>query len=271
MSSDRREQVWAIAQRELDTVVRTPAYLALSVTFAIVVLAVPLLGGAGGYIPLLLNLLTPVEVLVPVVAFGFGYRAIRADAERGELDVVRTYPVARSTYVAGVFVGRGAVVALSVLVPLVLAAFAVPLADQPTPSFLATAGTVDNPAFYVRFVVLAVAYAVVALAAALAVSGLARSTRQGIGLAIVVVLVLVVGLDVAVVAGVGAGVVGTDLLGVVLAASPASAFRGLVLALGATPLSDVGPVAPTVLASVLGLLAWFGGAIALAAVTVWRE
>lgn len=267
----RRDQLWAIAGREFTTVLRTPASIALAVLFGLVVLAVPVLGGAGGYLPLVLNLLTPVEVLVPVLAFGLGYRAIRAEADRGELELARTYPLARSTYLAGVFVGRVAVLATAVVVALLVALVFVPLADQPAPSFLAVHGTIDDPTYYARFVVLSLLYAVVALAAALAVSSLARSGREAIGLAVGVLLFVVVGFELAVVAGLGRGVLGADLLGVVLAVSPASAFRGLALATAAAPLSDVGPATASAIASVLGLVAWLAGSIAIATLGLWRE
>lgn len=270
MSASRPAQVRALAQRELDAVVRTRSYLVLVALFAVVILSIPALGGAGGYLPLVLNLTTPVEVLVPVLAFAFGYQAIRADAERGELDVVRTYPVDRATYVLGVFLGRSATLALTVFVPLTLAAAVVPLSSQPAPSFLASAATVDDPVYYARFVVLATAYAFVSLGIALAVSSIARSRRQGLGLAVTTLLILVFGLDIAVIGGITSAVVTPDGLGTALAISPASSFRGLVLAFAATPIEGLSVPTPTVLPAIIGLLGWLVGTLSLATVTVWR-
>jgi len=270
MSDGRLRQVRALAQRELDAVVRTRTYLVLVTLFGLAVASVPALGGAGGYLPLVLNLMTPVEVLVPVLAFAFGYQAIRADAERGELDVIRTYPVRRATYVLGVFLGRATAVLAAVLVPLALAATFVPLASQPAPSFLASAATVDDPIYYVRFVSITGVYAVVALGIAVAVSTVARTRREGLALAVSTLLVVVVGLDLAVVGGLTTGVVGPDGLGAALALSPASAFRGLVLAFAATPVAGASAPAPAALPSVVGLFGWLIGTLALATVTVWR-
>lgn len=270
MSDGRLRQVRALAQRELDAVVRTRTYLILVALFALAVASVPALGGAGGYLPLVLNLTTPVEVLVPVLAFAFGYQAIRADAERGELDVIRTYPLGRATYVLGVYLGRAAAVLATVLVPLALAAAFVPLTSQPAPSFLASAATVDDPVYYVRFVAIAGAYALVALGIAVAVSTVARSRREGLGLAASTLLVVVFGLDLAVVGGLTTGVVGPEGLSTALALSPASAFRGLVLAFAATPVAAASAPAPAALPGAVGLLGWFAGTLALATVTVWR-
>ncbi|MFB6073685.1 MAG: ABC transporter permease [Haloarculaceae archaeon] len=269
--SGRRERLLAVAQREFDALLRARVPLLLVALFGLGILAIPVLGGAGGYLPLVLNLAAPVEVLVPVLAVGLGYRAVVADEQRGELDVIRTYPVARSTYVLGTFLGRGALLLAAVVVPLALAALAVPLSSQPVPSFLATHATVDSPAYYARFVVLAALYALVALAVVLPVSALARTTSRGVALGVTTLLVLVLGLDLAVFAGVTRGLIGPHTLGLALAASPASAFRGLVLSLAATPVQGVGFTAPGPLLSLVGLLAWLVGALAVATTTVWSE
>lgn len=270
MSVSRPNQIRVLAQRELDAVVRTRTYLVLVVLFGVAILSIPALGGAGGYLPLVLNLTTPVELLVPVLAFAFGYQAVRTDAERGELDVVRTYPVDRATYVIGVFLGRSATLLPTVLVPLTLAAAFVPLTSQPTPSFLASAATVDDPLYYVRFVVLATAYALVTLGIALGVSSVARSRRHGLALTVTTLLILVLGLDIAVIGGIATAVVNPDGLGTVLMISPASSFRGLVLAFAATPIEGVSVPAPTVLPAIIGLVVWLVGALSLATVAVWR-
>ncbi|WP_225333954.1 ABC transporter permease [Halomicrobium urmianum] len=271
MSADRGDQVLALAQREFDALLRTPAYLLLAALFGLSVLAVPLLGGAGGYLPLVLNLATPVEVLVPVLAVGLGYRAVVADEARGELEVLRTYPIDRATYVAGTYLGRAALLAVAVAAPLVLGVLAVPLTDQPAPSFLASHATVDSPTYYARFAFLAVVYALVVLAVVMPLSAVARSRRRAVALAVTAVLLVVLGIDFALLAGVAEGLIGPANLGPALAASPASAFRGLVLSLAAAPVQSGSFPAPSPLPGAVSLLAWFVGSLALASVIVWSE
>lgn len=267
---DRRVgQVFALAQREFDTVVRTRAYAGLAVTFGLVVVALPSLGGLAGYLPLVLDLLTAVEVLVPVLAFGFGTWTVLADAQSGELDVVRTYPVARSTYVVGAYLGRAVALLLAILAPLAVLGVATPLLREPATSVLASHGTVDSPVYFLRFGALACAYGLVVLALAMAVSSLARSRRSGVAAAVLALLVVVLGFDLLVVLGVGQGLLGPDTLAIALGASPPAAFRGLVLRTAAAGLFETGPPPADVAASAFGLAGWLVLALAVAAVRAW--
>jgi ABC-2 type transport system permease protein len=262
------DRLLATADRELTTVVRTRAFLALALGFAVVVVGLAWTGGPAGYLPAVLALLTPVEVLVPALALAFGYRAISGDATRGELDVVRTFPVARSTYVVGVYLGRAAALLVAVLSPLLAVVPLVALAGGTKTDVIASFAGADSFVLYVRFVVLVAGFALVVLAVALAVSTIARSGRSALVAAVTVALLLVVGLDLAVVTGLGVGIVGDAGLGYLLALSPNSAFRGLVLDTVVGAAAPTGPAARPV-AAVLGLLAWLVAALALAAVTVW--
>jgi ABC-type transport system involved in multi-copper enzyme maturation permease subunit len=270
--TDRRVgQLLTVAQREFDTVVRTRTYTALAVVFGLVVVALPSLGGLAGYLPLVLDLLTAVEVLVPVLAFGFGTWTVLADAQTGELEVVRTYPVGRSTYVLGAYLGRAVGLLVAILAPLVVLGVATPVVREPATSVLASHGTVDSPTYFLRFVALTCVYGLVALALAMGVSALARSRRSGVAAAVVALLVVVLGFDVLVVLGVGQGIVGPGTLPLALAASPPAAFRGLVLETAAGGLVETGPPAANAAASVIGLVGWLVAGLVVATLRAWSS
>ena len=267
----RAARVAAVVERELWTLVRTRALVAVAVAFAAVVVGVAAgaVGAPGGYVSLSLDLLPLVEVLVPALAFGVAYRSIRGDAERGELDVVRTYPVTRGEYVLGVFLGRAGGVAAVVAVTLGLAGVAGALSAPPTATFLATHSAGDSPVVFVRFLALALLYALAVSAAVVAASAAARSTREALAVGVGVVLLVAVGLDLALV---GLLPVLGDGLAAALGLSPASAFRGLVVELAVAPaLAGPPPVpaaAPAV--SLLGLAGWTLLPLVVATLAVWR-
>jgi ABC-2 type transport system permease protein len=270
----RSDRVLVVVERELRTLVRNRALLAVAgVFFAVLVgLGGAATGSAGGYVSLTMDLLTPVELLVPTLAFAFVYRSVRGDDERGELDVLRTYPLSRLDYVAGVFLGRTAGLLVVVLVSLGVAGLVSGLgADEPV-SFLATHSAGDTPVVYARFVVLVVAYALVATALALAVSAAARTTREALALAVGLLLAVAVGLDLLVVALLSSGVVGAGTLGPLLGVSPASAFRGLVIELAVAPALAESPPVPAASpgVSAVGLLLWSAVGLAAATLAVWE-
>jgi ABC-type transport system involved in multi-copper enzyme maturation permease subunit len=265
----RARQLAAVAQREFDTLVRTRTYAALAAVYGLVVVTVPFLGGLAGYLPLVLDLLGPVELLVPVLAVGFGTWTVLADAHRGELDVIRTYPVDRVTYVLGAYLGRAVGLLVAMVVPLVLLVLVTPVVREPATSVLASHGTVDSPTYFARFVVLTSLYGLVALALAMAVSSLARSRRPGVAAAILAVLVVVFGLDVLVVLGVDQGLLGPATLPLALGASPPAAFRGAVLATAAGGLVETGPPVANAAASLLGLAGWLVVGLGTAAWRAW--
>jgi ABC-2 type transport system permease protein len=266
---DRLRSLRAVAQRAFDTVVRTRAYLALALVYGLAVVALPLAGGVGGYLPLVLDLSTPVEVLVPLVAFGFGTWSVLADAASGELDAIRTFPVDRSTYVLGTFLGRAVGLLVVVLAPLVALGVSVPFVREPSTAVFVSHATVDSPTFFARFVALVAAYALVSLALAMAVSSLAQSRRAAVAAAAVVALAAVVGVDALVVLGLAQGVVGADTLAVALGLSPTGAFRGLVLSTATGGIVSTGPPAANVTASLVGLLGWFAVGLAVATLGAW--
>ncbi|MFB6165412.1 MAG: ABC transporter permease [Haloarculaceae archaeon] len=258
-----------VAQREFETVVRTRTIAVLALGYVAVILGLVVAAGTAGYLPLTYDLLTPVEVLVPVLAFAFGYRSILADAERGELETVRTYPVSRASYVAGVYLGRLAGFLTVVLGPLLLAGAFVAVFGKGHVSVIATHRTIDSPAIYFRFVALTAGFALVALAIATAVSAVARSTREALALVAVLFVALVVGFDASIVAALTGGLLGPDRLAPVLALSPNSAYRGLVLSLAIGETYTRGAPTGSALLNALGLLAWTVAAGAVAVRSVW--
>lgn len=266
----RRVQLQEVAQREFLTVLRTPTLLLLSGGYFLLVLAIAWLGSSGAYLALVLDLLTPIEVLVPVLAFAFGYRALLGDRESGELETIRTYPVKAGVYVAGVFFGRAVAVLGVLLAGLAGAGVLVPLGGGEETSVIASHATVDSPALFLRYLLLTAIFALVVLAIALLVSAGARSTRGGLALASGAVIALVVGFDSALVGAITAGLVSAGDLTALLALSPSSAYRTLVFQTGLAPAGVDVPAGPDALVGGIGLTAWFVAALALAAYLVWR-
>ncbi|MFB6106427.1 MAG: copper ABC transporter permease [Halobacteriaceae archaeon] len=269
---DAARQVVVVADREFRTVLRTPGYLALALGFVAATAALARLGtGGSGYAPLALDLLAPFQVLVPLLALAFGHRALLDGPGGTELDVVRTFPVSRGRYAAGVFVGRGVALVATVGLAVLAAGLPVALAGGRSLTVLEAHATVDTPLVFVRFFGLAALFALVLLAVALAASALAGTRRQALAVAVVLGVALVVGFDAGTVAALAGGVVGEAALPWLLAASPVGAFRGLVLdaVVGAVAGGPVGRSGSAV-GNALGLFAWGAGALLLAARTAWR-
>ncbi len=258
----------AIVDREFRTVLRTRIYGLLALGFVVLVVALAWAGGAAGYVPVALGLLTPIEVLIPGLAVAFGYRAVLGDVHRGELELLRTFPVSRAGVILAVYFGRAAVLLPVVIVGLLLAGLLVPFTGGAKTSVIASHAGADTVLLYLRFVVLTAIFTLVALGVAIVVSTIARSIRGAIVLGIGFILLLVVGLDLGLV-GALAGGVPEWLLPWLLAASPNSAYRGLVLVSVSGPVTTSGIRTAEPLASLLGLLVWWLGPLALAARTVW--
>ncbi|ADQ67891.1 hypothetical protein C499_16787 [Halogeometricum borinquense DSM 11551] len=271
MNRDSFDYLFVVATRELRTVARTPALLALAAAFTVSIVGVAWAGsgGGGGFVPLTLDLLTFVEVLVPLLAFAFGYRTVVEDRLTGELDVLRTYDVSRIAYVGGVYVGRGVALVATVVLALVLGGALVPLLTADVPTFLAINTAADSALRFVRFVVLAAAFTLVALAATLAVSAAARTVRTAFALAAVLAALFVLGIDTTLLAGLAAGVVPAEGIAGLLALSPNSAFRGLVLSSAVGVVGGAEVTAGSPLWNVIGLLVWWVGSLGIAVWRVW--
>ncbi|MFW5938282.1 MAG: ABC transporter permease [Halanaeroarchaeum sp.] len=264
-------RIGRVVGREIQTLVRTRTFTVLSLALTGVLLTISVLGsGTGGYVPTVVELITPLELLVPIVAVAFGYRAIVADEQRGELDVLETYPVTPHEHVLGVYVGRALGLIVAVGVPLILVGASVAfLREEPLRLYATHAGT-DSPILYARFVVLALAFAVTVLAVALAISAMASATRSALALAIVGLIVLLVGLDLALVFGFANRIIPDTALVHAIAVSPLSAFRGLVFETVVTTATGTGPRTASPIASLLCLAVWTLGSLAVTIVAIER-
>ncbi|ELZ10759.1 copper ABC transporter permease [Halovivax asiaticus JCM 14624] len=264
-------RIGRVVGREVRTVARTRTYVVLAAALAAVLLGLTVTGSAtAGYVPTVADLQTPLEALVPVVAVAFGYRAIVSDAERGELDVLETYPVTAWEHVLGVYAGRAVGLLVAVGAPLTLAGAAVAVSREEPAAIYATQRGVDSPILFARFVVLTAAFALVVLAVAIALSALANGARSALALAIVALVGLLVGLDLALVLGLVEGVIPDAALVDALAVSPLSAYRGLVFETVITTAAGTGPRAASPLASLVGFVTWLVGSLAIASWSVGR-
>lgn len=265
------QDLLAVATRELRTVARTPALVAISVAFIVSVLGVAWAGtgAGGGFVPLTLDLLTFVEVLVPLLSVAFGYRSILGDRRTGELDVLRTFDVHRVAYVGGVYLGRALALVTLVVASLLGVGLLVPFLTADIPTFLAINEAVDSGVRYVRFVVLSAVFTLVVLAATIAISAATRTLRGALALAVALVLALVLGFDTALVAGLAGGAISDNGLAVLVATSPNSAYRGLVLsaAVGVVGGTDVAAGSPVL--NLAGLTTWWLLSVSVAVWRVW--
>lgn len=263
------ERLSAVSKREFWTLTRTPVYVLVAVAFAATVMALALVGGVAGYVPVILNLLTPLELLLPVLAAAFGYRSVLADRESGEVDILRTFPVSRSTYVGGILVGRLTVLLTIVLTTLFLLGVAVPFLTPESSQFLRRQTSYSAPLLFVRFCVITALGTVVLFTIMMALSAISRESRRGLALVILAGVALAVGFDLAIIAGFATDLFSEALLPWLLALSPLSAFRTLVLGTVVEPAIDTPLRAGSVTASLLALSLWFLTALAATVYIVW--
>lgn len=266
-------QVATLSLREVRTVLRSRSALALASVFILVILGITFLGSGyeRGYVPTVFDLMTPLELIVPVFAIALSYRAILGDATRGELDILRSYPVGPSTHVLGTFVGRAVFVAVTIIIALALTGIAIAMTPPETVRVFATHEVADSPIFFGRFVVLTVALSLVFLSLGVAISALASSTRTAVTLVGGMFLIVFVGFEFALVQGLEVGLIPEDLLAMVLGLGPTSAFRGLVLetAVVIDPGAETAVASPIV--SAIGLGIWIVLGIVLATVSLRGE
>lgn len=246
-----------IAWRELLTVFRTRGFLLLSAGLLLVFGGVLRSGGGiqGSYVPTTVDLLLPLELLVPVVAVALGYRAFSGDND--DRSVLRTYPVSNRSLALGVFTGRLVGLATIVGAPLAVVGIVLSRIGGPTSRVFATHQGVDSPVLFVRFITLTICFGAAVLAMAMAASVLVRTSRAALAAALAVLVVVVAGGDLLTLAGLATGVIEDDLLGTALAISPNAAYRGLVLELVVGVATDQG-AAIDVTTAVIGLVGWTG-------------
>ena len=221
--------VGTVFRRELATVLRTPGYgvLAGGLLAMLGLLVAVGGGGATGFVPTVVDLLLPAELLVPVLATVLGYRALLSDVVSGELAVIRTYPVSIAGYVVGILLAR--LVALVAVVGLPFAAVGgyVWLTAAPDTGIFATHTGVDSPLLYVRFLALSLLLGAAFLATSMWVSAAATSRRNAVALAVLAFLVGTLGGDLSLIGSLMAGADPSAVAGRA-ALTPNGAFRGLV-------------------------------------------
>ena len=221
--------VGTVFRRELATVLRTPGYGVLAGGLLAVLGLLVAVGGGGatGFVPTVVDLLLPAELLVPVLATVLGYRALLSDVVSGELAVIRTYPVSIAGYVVGILLAR--LVALVAVVGLPFAAVGgyVWLTAAPDTGIFATHTGVDSPLLYVRFLALSLLLGAAFLATSMWVSAAATSRRNALALAVLAFLVGTFGGDLSLIGSLMAGVDPSAVAGRA-ALTPNGAFRGLV-------------------------------------------
>lgn len=262
----------AVAVRELVSVVRARSTLVLLAGVTLVTLGIVFASSAEpDYLPTAVDLLLPMEFVVPAVAIALGYRTIAADAHRGELDVLETYPISAGQYVLGVFLGRAIALCVLIVLPLTVVGVYVATTSPSQPTFLASHQGIDSPIIFVRFVVLTLLFGLTVLAMAIAASALASSHRSALVLGIVVLGIVVIGLDLLIIRGFAGDLVPGSQLTTVLSLSPTSAYRSLVFetVLSTAIETDLRQAAP--LHSLLGLAIWSVASLSIAMVGVGRQ
>ncbi|MFO7834840.1 MAG: ABC transporter permease, partial [Halohasta sp.] len=175
----------ALVARELRTVVRTRVYALLAVGLAGLVVAFVAGGGGGqtGYLPAVVDLLLPLELVVPLAAVAVGYRSVVDDLERGELAVLETYNVPAWVYVTAIYVGRAALLSAVLAGSLLLSGVVIAVAAGPDTTVYATHAGVDSPILWGRFLVLTVLFGLAMEALVVLLSVAARSVRAAVVLA----------------------------------------------------------------------------------------
>lgn len=262
----------SIIRRELSTAVVGKAYFVLWVGLVGILLGITWFGGGSevGYVSTIIDLLTPLELFIPIVAFAFGYRAILDDDRRGILDVLRTYPVSPWQVVVGVYAGRAIGLVAAVSTALSFLMFPVFVTEAYRPLFYATHTGADSPGLFLRFIVLTACFALVMLAVAIAISALVGTTRSAIAVAGLALLSLLFAVDIALVFGLSRGIIAEASLVESIAISPLSAYRGLVLETTVAVTAGTGPKTASPLASVVGLGAWWVGSLVVATLAMRR-
>ncbi|MGM0606606.1 MAG: ABC transporter permease [Halobacteriota archaeon] len=258
----------AVFEREVRTAARTRSYYVLAVGLFAVLFGLTAGGGgaATGYIPTVVDLLLPLEVVIPVIAIALGYRSVVTDLESGELSVLRTYDVSTTAYVLGVYAGRTVTFIAVVGAPLIAIGVLVGITASPDTGIFATHTGLDSPILYGRFVVLTLLFGVAVLSIVFVVSVAAVSTLTAIALAIGTVLLFTVGGDLVILLGLTDGWIGDENLLSALAIAPNSAYRGLVFETVITVAAPTSGTYGSVWLSALSLLGW--AVVSLLAATI---
>ncbi|MFB6254403.1 MAG: hypothetical protein ABEI06_07330 [Halobacteriaceae archaeon] len=263
MIRTQTDQFRTILAREFRTIRRRRQTWLLAGGVILLFLGISLLSNALGYVPLVLSLQTPVEIIIPVITATIGYRSLLEDRERHEDQLIQTYPVDPLTYVGAIYVARAALVIGIIVGGLLVAGLPVVFLLPETPTLIRTSGF-DSPIFYFRFITLSVLYSMSVLAVFMMLSALVSGRQQALIVAVIGVGMITVGLDLALILGLARDFVGGDMLSILLALSPASAYRGLIMTYVVSPVVISTTPAGIPFLNVISLLLWLGISLAIA-------
>jgi len=161
------------------------------------------------------------------------------------------------------------VLLVSIAVPLLVVAVAVPLFGR-VPTFLLQSTGLDSPRLYLRFVVLSVVLGAVMLAVFHLVSAVSNDEHRGLAAMVGVLLLVVFGFDIASVIGLSVGGGATSTALAVL--SPNGAYRTLVLELVVAPVTDPTSSPHVDIAASIGVLfAWTLFSLGPTGLLVWNR
>ena len=260
--SSQIERFLTVYEREFATIVRNRVYGLIALGFVLSILSLTLIGSMSGYVVVVLNLLVPLEVLVPVLCAAFGYRTLLADRESGELDILRTYPLRGTVHIAGILFSRAVPVVLAIIGAFVFVGVLIPVVNEGAGGqYLLRRTTYNGVVLFVRFVILTSVAATVFLAIVIAISAAASQSQRVVVLAVFLVFGVAIGFDLVVVSGFVKTIFGFRIPSWTLALTPTSAYRGLVLESVVKPASASPTRSGSAILNVLGLIIWFVGSL----------
>lgn len=176
MSNLEPASVRAIANKDFNDAVRSWAFWGLSAFFLV------LMAAAGGVISVVIDetittqefsfLLSQVtKLVIPLIALLLGWKSIAGERDSGSIKVLFSLPHSRMDAVLGKFLGRTAVLSISLVVGFALASVAVVLAVEPV-----------SVTEYVGFLAMTVLYGMAYVSIAVALSSITRSSTIAAGL-----------------------------------------------------------------------------------------
>ena len=260
--SSQIERFLTVYEREFATIVRNRVYGLIALGFVLSILSLTLIGSMSGYVVVVLNLLVPLEVLVPVLCAAFGYRTLLADRESGELDILRTYPLRGTVHIAGILFSRAVPVVLAIIGAFVFVGVLISVINEGAGGqYLLRRTTYNGVVLFVRFAFLTSVAAIVFLVIVTAISAAASQSQRVVVLAVFLVFGIAIGFDLVIVNGFVETTFGLRVPPWTLALTPTSAYRGLVLEFVVKPASASPTRSGSAVLNILGLGIWFVGSL----------
>jgi Cu-processing system permease protein len=269
--------ILVLAERELRDALRNRWIIALVLCLGGLATVLALVGSAPGGVvkaaPLVVavaNLSSLSVYLLPLLALMLSFDALVGEAERGTLNLLLTYPVARWQVILGKFAGHVVILGLAVLVGYGGAGLLLG----------ARAGSAEGWQVYGAMMAMSLALGAVFLALGYVISVLARERAAAVGAAIGVWVVFVVLYDLALLVILlldERQAMGQELFGWLMLGNPTDAYRILNLAAidavstvtGMAGLSDGAGLDQGVLLASLGV--WIAGPLLLATALFHRR